>query len=109
MTAPRLRRTRSGISLSPRTVRTLGRFREPRAGAKFGAAAGRKRSSVNVEPRCTKYTKHHLFLIFLRDESSSPAYWRTLRNCKFVMHFYADVRQEPLIGPIFNTRIRIGN
>jgi len=22
------------------------------------------------------------------------------------MHFYADVRQEPLIGPIFNTRIK---
>jgi hypothetical protein len=44
MTAPRLRRTRSGFSLSPRTVRTLGRFADPRAGARLGALGEQKES-----------------------------------------------------------------
>jgi hypothetical protein len=44
MTAPRLRRTRSGFSLSPRTGGTLGRFADPRAGARpEGVAARRKK------------------------------------------------------------------
>jgi truncated hemoglobin YjbI len=27
---------------------------------------------------------------------------------RLLRHFYADVRQDPMIGPIFNARIKIG-
>jgi len=53
-----------------------------------------------------KSTKNYLFLIFSAMNLLHQRIGGHEGISKLLRHFYADVRQDPLIGPIFNAKIK---